>query len=1135
MAQVTASQVSDSASVRDYLTYALRLDLIGPRPEDTALAYERIDHAPSRWYLTGFLVPSGAPESQRAQDAEEEFDVPEDSAHGSDDSSVPERSSGKRNFLPSSMGMSILVTEDTTNLNIAVSWGDYKPEPGPDAGTDPADTDAPSEDGQDGGEEFESTTRRFTPWARTPKDGAVSIDLSTINVGPPISYPIPASGGLEVVCLVRSTNVPAFGGSIDGRAVSVFVVNRRNTDTDDDLQDTTFAFQVEMTVEADQPLIARANLHGLNSDDWDERLADLHFEDVVEYAVGHNVSTTAQVEEGECRRVSTEWMPKATVDRTIPAEIDSVEFNMETLGTLPDAATAKQKLDPLVDQYRDWISSQSIAANQLAGSRHEVALELVGRANRAADRIQSGIALLADSNVLDAFRIANRAMAAAGRRRRAQESGVRPADVDPPTWRPFQLAYILMNLRGIADPTHIEREFVDLLFFPTGGGKTEAYLGLAAFTLVLRRLRNPAPAYQGLSVLMRYTLRLLTLDQLGRASALICALELEREQDIDRLGEWPFEIALWVGRAATPNYMGRRGDNSGGSARVKTLRYVQDSSREAPIPLEQCPWCGERFRQNSFQLEPNTNQPTNLWVYCANRHCDFHSNQKRHLPIVAVDEPIYERLPAFMIATADKFAALPWTGDTARFFQGVDASNPQPPDLIIQDELHLISGPLGTMAGLYETAIDHLCSRRVEGQLIRPKVIASTATVRLARKQIRALFARTRTEVFPAPGVDRRDSFFARQIVDDPRTARAYVGLAAQGRGPKVIFLRCMTTLMAAAQAAWNASGSANPNPADPYMTAVAYFNALRELGSARRIAEDEIHSRLLTYSERKRLGEAEGLFDNRSISLEPVELTSRVDTSKVADAKRKLELSMAHTEKVDVALATNMISVGLDITRLGLMLVSGQPKSNAEYIQATSRVGRDPERPGLVVTLLNIHKPRDRSHYERYANYHESFYRSVEATSVTPFSSGAMDRALPAITVALARLGVPYLTPSLAARDVERYGSETQDIANVVSDRARNHSDSVSPQDVDYVRRRVQSLIDDWAKLAHEAGQDGVSFGYARRDAGVSTPLLREMIDPDRHMLNDTQLRFRAPRSLRDVEPSVLLGIKTPEGQDLN
>ena len=1135
MAQVSASQVPDSASVRDYLTYALRLDLIGPRPEDTASAYERIDHAPSRWYLTGFLVPSGAPESQRAQDAEEEFDVPDEPAHGGDDSGIPERSSGKRNFLPSSMGMSILVTEETTKLDVSVSWGDYRPEPVSDAETEPARTNAPSEESKGSGEDFDGSHRRFAPWARTPKDGSVTVALPSISEGTPVPYPIPGSGGLEVVCLVRPTHVPTFSGSIVGRAVSVFVVNRRNPDTDDDLQDTTFAFQVEMTVETDQPLITRSDLHGLDSDDWDERLADLHFADVVEYAVGHNVATAAQVEGNLCHRVGTDWMPQTTVDRTIPAQIDNVEFNMETLGGLPDGAKAKQLLGPLVDQYRNWIVGQGVAANQLTGRRNEVALELVARANRAASRIQAGIDLLADPDVLHAFRVANRAMAAAGRRRRAQESGVSPASVDPPAWRPFQLAYILMNLRGIAEPTHIEREFVDLLFFPTGGGKTEAYLGLAAYTLVLRRLRNPAPAYRGLSVLMRYTLRLLTLDQLGRAAAMICALELERELDPERLGEWPFEIALWVGRAATPNYMGYSGDRRSRTARLKVLNYSRDTSREPPLPLEECPWCGERFNRNSFQLAPNTDQPTDLWVYCVSPRCDFSMRRKRHLPIVAVDEPIYERLPAFMIATADKFAALPWTGETARFFRGLDASKPQPPDLIIQDELHLISGPLGTMAGLYETAIDHLCSRQVEGQIVRPKVIASTATVRLARKQIRALFARTQTEVFPSPGVDRRDSFFARQVIDEPHTAREYVGLAAQGRGPKVIFLRCMTTLMAASQAAWNAGGSTDPNPADPYMTAVAYFNSLRELGSARRIAEDEINSRLLTYSERKRLGESEGLFDNRSISLEPVELTSRIDTAKVADAKRKLALNIMDTGKVDIALATNMISVGLDIIRLGLMLVSGQPKANAEYIQATSRVGRDPERPGLVVTLLNIHKPRDRSHYERYAIYHDAFYRSVEATSVTPFSSGAMDRALPAITVALARLGITDLTQSPSARDVERYGIETQEIAKTVGDRAHNHADFVPARDVDYVRSRVQSLIDDWATMAHEATQDGVAFGYARWDAGVSTPLLREIIDPDRHTLNDRQLRFRAPRSLRDVEPSVLLGIKTPEGNDLN
>ena len=1122
----------DSASVRYGLTEALRIDLIGPRPGDTALQRERLPQAPSRWYLTGFLAPAGASGAQRAQDAEEELDAPAEPMQGSDDSSTPERGSGKRAFLPSSTGLSILVDAETERLDVALSWGDYAPESGEAAEDDGAGGTKPG-----GDEDGVAPRRRFTPWVRLPRAEKVAIDLSTARIGTPAVLEVPGSGGLELVCLVGETRNRTFDGDRDVRAVSLFIVNRRTPAEDDDLQDTAFAFQVEMRVEADRALVPRYDLHGLDSDDWDERLADLHYRDAEEYAVGYNVSTRAEAAGGECRRVHTEWMPQAAVERVEPSEIADVEFGMEALGALADATSAKRMLGPLVSGYRGWIDGQHAGASAFAGRRREVANELTARADRVADRIQAGIDLLADARVLDAFRIANRAMAEAARRRRARDDGRAPEAVSPPAWRPFQLAYILMNLRGIAEPAHVERELVDLLFFPTGGGKTEAYLGLAAFTLVLRRLRDPDPVHRGLSVLMRYTLRLLTLDQLGRAAALVCALELEREAAPERLGKWPFEIALWVGRAATPNYMGRKGDRSDNTARIKTLRFARDTSRDPPLPLDQCPWCGTKFNKHSFRLHPNSNTPTDLHVSCANRRCDFAGSKKRHLPIVAVDEPIYQRLPAFMIATADKFAALPWSGETARFFQGGDPDDPRPPDLIIQDELHLISGPLGTMAGLYETAIDRLCRRRVGEKDVRPKIVASTATVRLATKQIRALFDRPSVEVFPAPGIDRRDSFFAKQVPEDEADARLYLGIAAQGRGPKVVFLRSAITLMAAAQAAWDTGAAgADANPADPYMTVVAYFNALRELGSSRRIVEDEIGSRLLTYSGRKRLDETAGPFADRRIAFEPVELTSRVGTANVADAKRRLALGFDEKDRVDIALATNMISVGLDITRLGLMIVSGQPKTTAEYIQATSRVGRDPSRPGLVVTLLNIHKPRDRSHYERFSAFHASFYRGVEATSVTPFSPRAMDRGLPAVAVALARLGIAELTPMPAARDVERHGSETKALAEAVGARAQGHAEGLPAGFGDGVRGRVQSLIDDWATLAHEAGQGGVSFGYARgREGGVSTPLLREMIDPDRETLNDLQLRFRAPRSLRDVEPAVLLGIKTPEGRDIS
>src|ERR1017187_3902469 len=363
-------------------------------------------------------------------------------------------------------------------------------------------------------------------------------------------------------------------------------------------------------------------------------------------------------------------------------------------------------------------------------------------------RSECGIELLRDDpQALLAFRLANRAMADAARQRR---------EVQQPEWFPFQIAFILMNLEGIVNPESADRQRVDLLFFPTGGGKTEAYLGLAAFTLVLRRLRNPGITGAGTSVLMRYTLRLLTLDQLGRAATLICALEVERQNDAEKLGEWPFEIGLWVGRAATPNRMGRKGDNDQESARSRTIRFLNDDRKPSPIPLEECPWCGTKFPRLSSRLLPNSDEPEVLRVSCVTRQCQF--GRGLPLPIVGVDEPIYRRLPCFIIATVDKFAALPWTGPVGAFFGRVErydqkrgfygpCDSPQgaklpdgrllPPELIIQDELHLISGPLGTMAGLYETALDELCAIERDGHIVRPKIVASTATVRRGGHDLR--------------------------------------------------------------------------------------------------------------------------------------------------------------------------------------------------------------------------------------------------------------------------------------------------------------------------------------------------------------------------------------------------------------
>ena len=716
----------------------------------------------------------------------------------------------------------------------------------------------------------------------------------------------------------------------------------------------------------------------------------------------------------------------------------------------------------------------------------------------------------------------------------------------------------MLNVPGLADPRDPDREVVDLLFFPTGGGKTEAYLGLAALAMTLRRLRDPDRGGRrgaGVSVVMRYTLRLLTLDQLARASGLVCALELERAADSARYGEWPFEIGLWVGKAATPNFMGRKGDNRSDSARARTRQFKADpGGKPCPLPIESCPWCGTRFGADSFMLLPNDDAPEELRVVCTDFDCEFSGD--RPLPILAVDEPIYRRLPAFLIATVDKFASLPWEARTGVLLGGADrydagdfrgAAEPgagrrlerplAPPDLVIQDELHLISGPLGTMVGLYESVIDALCARAGGDRPARPKIVASTATVRQARDQIRALFARADTRVFPPPGPDRRGAFFAHTVPVERAAGRRYAGIAASGRNPKVLMRRVWLALMGAAERAYrDAGGHRNPdNPADPYMTVVGYFNSLRELGGARRILEEEVRNTIRQYGRRRRLGEPHGLFHDRRTFSDVVELTSRVSTNQVAAARRRLESAFHEPDRVDCAIATNMISVGLDIPRLGLMVVLSQPKTHAEYIQATSRVGRDERRPGLVVTLLNVHKPRDRSHYERFRHYHETFYRSVEASSVTPFSVRALDRGLAGALVGLARHAEARLTPP---NGVERLAEVRADLEERLLawfgrrvERQPFAGEAERAERRQSVRRRVSALLDAWRAVVDDYHAGNVLVKYQQYEARQGRPLLRDMLDTD--FESDDHRQFRANRSLRDVEPEVDLYIREPTGRD--
>ena len=1115
-----------SLEVRQRLVEALKLDLVGPSRTGHVLAEERLRgwERPSNGYLTGFLIPSGTPPNKSA-DADEGDDlgeVPESA--GLAEESNEERKAAKKSFFPSSMGLSFLVPTETRTLAVLVRWGDY------------AQTEIEDADG-----------KPMSVWQRVPRAETVNVSLTGVTSDPAVSD-VHDSGGLQLHSVEQQIAAEDLEGHLPlgTRAVSVFLVNHRAPATDE--PDVAYAFQAELEVRSDRPFVPRPDLRGARAAEWDEQVADLHYADTPAYATGHGVSAEWDMVDGGCHVLRTAWIPTAEVEKTETVDMPGVELSMEALGALTDGAATQAALQPLVEQYRAWIETQRADVASLPAARQPTAEELLRLAGLAADRIERGIATLADdADSLDAFRMANRAVARALRTR---------LTIDAPSWRAFQLAFILLNLPGLADPRDPHREVVDLLFFPTGGGKTEAYLGLAAFAMVLRRLRHAGEnglEGAGVSVIMRYTLRLLTLDQLSRAAGLVCALELEREKEVARYGEWPFEIGLWVGKAATPNILGRRGDSRSDSARAKVRQFKADPrGKPSPIPLENCPWCGTRFLPESFTLLPNDDQPRELRIVCTNFECEF--TRDRALPIVAVDEPIYRRLPAFLIATVDKFAALPWVGTSGALLGGAErhdasgfygaaephggtrlASPLPPPDLVIQDELHLISGPLGTMAGLYEATIEGLCVRETDGRAVRPKIVASTATVRRAQDQIQALFARPLTQIFPPPGPNRRDAFFARTMPASEIPARLYLGIASQGRNPKVLMRKVWLALMGAAERAYrDAGGHKNTeNPADPYMTVLGYFTSLRELGGARRILEEEVQNTIKSYGARKRIGEEVGLFRDRKTFSEVVELTSRVPTDKVAEARRRLECGFHDTQRVDCAIATNMISVGLDIPRLGLMVVLGQPKTHAEYIQATSRVGRDNDRPGLVVTLLNIHKPRDRSHYERFRHYHQTFYRSVEVGSITPFSARALDRGFAGALVGLARHIQPELTPPQGVEQIADVRATVERrLLEVFLERVRQQpidSDDEREERLRSVRNRVVDLLDSWLKVFEDYRNAGVSVQYQKYELRQPRPLLREMLDTD--FESEHHRKFRANRSLRDVEPEVNLFLKDLSG----
>lgn len=1159
------------------------------------------DTTPSERYLVGMLAPQGSPIAYDQQREEP------DPVEATDDQPL-DPSSVKAAVFPSSKGMSFAVSADTPSITVNISWGAYRREEGV-APEPEGDDHEPS--GDDARQPAAvAATRPARVWQRYPIAATVELQL-------------PPSGG----AIERAEVHPDFDGVyLVGRStrvgeallVSLFLVNGQPPK--ERLKDEQWLFQAEFAIHnglGDPTFIGRGQLLKDSATDGPgeaDELAQLRmlYRRQVEFAVGHGTAVHATPPEDDptrAVRIATASIPRFEVPRTDPPRpgepgfpgLTATVLDMKRLSEL-HGDSLQRAVRPLVDGYREWLEAQRerFGEGDLTEYR-TVAAQAVEDALIVAGRLKDAIDLLAaDGEAREAFRFANHTMwqqrirtsaIALVRSGRAQsiDEALQTADVpDNRSWRPFQIAFLLLNLESLTDPMNSQRGepgLVDLLFFPTGGGKTEAYLGLTAYTFAIRRLqggRFGRDGSAGVAVLMRYTLRLLTAQQFQRAASLIAACEVRRRELLaegdNRWGETPFRIGLWVGSSVTPNTAGAANQ----TVTDARLQGRSGAGRATPLQLTACPWCGQ-----SLSLSRDVKADPDLWrtlVYCSDQfgECPFTERgeessgvKNEGIPVVTVDDEIYRLLPSLIISTADKFAQLPWLGSLHLLFGSVsrrctrhgyrspdldssggreekdshparkglpratteDVQPLRPPDLIIQDELHLISGPLGSLTGLYETAIDALATWNVDGKVVRPKVIASTATVRRAADQAHALFAR-KLSVFPPPVLDVENNYFSiqrptRPDPNDPTSiwapGRLYIGVCGFGRRLKSVQTRLFITLLAAGRRLYDRYGE----DADPYLTVIGYYNSLRELAGGRRLVDDDVRSRLARATDRglgrRTLRTVEELTSRRSSADIPVILDQlgQPFTKEGEDAYDNRRTRSANPtagmaddyRPIDVLLATNMISVGVDVPRLGLLMAIGQPKASSEYIQATSRVGRSNDGPGIVFTIYNWARPRDLSYYEGFEHYHATFYTHVEALSVTPFAPRAIDRGLTALMVSLVRhaeadgIGAAW-NPEPGAQDVPAGSSQIEDLLSGIVSRAEYVTADTKVASA--IEQQLAYRLSGWNQRQLQAVSVGAALAYKGK-GGTAQPLLR--VPPPGEWDE-----WSAPNSLRETEPNVNL-----------
>ena len=791
-------------------------------------------------------------------------------------------------------------------------------------------------------------------------------------------------------------------------------------------------------------------------------------------------------------------------------------------------------LNKFVDAYLAWHNDQIRMANTEPQYK-SISNNILTRQKTLYSRLKDNVNFLASNEeALECFKIANTAMYIqmvvsrdpVFKKNRELCETIRNLNFDDinffkgkkssttPTYRPFQLAFLILNIKPTMDSSDPYRDVVDLIWFPTGGGKTEAYLALTAFTISYRRRYGTHNNIDvsGVSVIMRYTLRLLTSQQFERASFLICALDFLRKKcsTLD-LGSERISIGMWIGGASTPNSVKALKEKKSSYENFFSSINSGCLPKGNPFPLAYCPWCGTKLvSTDNSNIQKGYGEDGTL--HCTNYDCHFNDG----LPIDYIDELIYDNPPTLLFATVDKFANI-YLSKAGKLF-GVKTSRCRP-DLIIQDELHLVSGPLGSMVGLFETVVEELCKNGNS----KPRIIASTATTRNTEFLIKQLYRRE-VSVFPASGIRYDDNYFSHVEVGNNK--RLHLGIVPTGQKSVMTEIDLVAILVvskfklivqtlkeqgvslfdknAVLQAITDNHISGDKDVIvsniDDFWTLVLYYNSLKDLGRSKSRIPQEIMERIrVLYSYTENYESLD--FILRGIDQRNREFTSREDSSRIKDllteAESRTKLAKSNSgnwriaSKMDIVQASNMISVGIDIPRWNLMVMVGQPRSTAEYIQSSSRVARTVD--GLVINLMNPNRNREYSLFENYTSFHRMYYKYVEPLSATPFTEMTLDKML-------ANMVIAYMKhcKCLTAKDVDK--NAFQDFKDFIN----NAQKIVDPTDIQlrtYINSSVDKINAAWSKtispnVDYKDIQDLFELSSSMRSVDANSAIMIKDID---------------------------------------